>query len=289
MVARRLLSALLIALLISGAFTFLLARKLLKPHGAALSLRYVAAKKDVDTGEILKAEDLVWVQWPKDAAVTGAVQTTGEAIGRAVLSPLASGQPILVRQLSAVGGVGLSAKIPDGMRAISLKSDQVVGVAGFLLPGTHTDVLVTYRNPLSTDAVTATVLQNAEVIAAGQKTQPDPDGKPSTVDVVTLLVSPQDAERVVLASTQGSVHFVLRNGADQQQTVSQPMDVATLGLVSRPEPAAAIKPAVLSVRARSKRMSAKPSGKAAAKPAPADPQRYSVVMVRGDKQTVETF
>ena len=97
-------------------------------------------------------------------------------------------------------------KIPDGMRAISLRSDQVVGVAGFLLPGTHVDVLVTFRAPNTGDSITSTVMQDAQVIATGQKMEPDPEGKPTTTDVVTLLVTPGDAQKVVEASSQGTVH-----------------------------------------------------------------------------------
>ena len=85
------------------------------------------------------------------------------------------------------------------------------------VPGTHVDVLVTLHLSTQPDPVTSTVLQDAEVLATGQKTEPDPEGKPTTATVVTLLVKPEDAERVVLASTQGTVHFVLRNGVDREQ------------------------------------------------------------------------
>ena len=156
------------------------------------------------------------------------------------------------------------------MRAISLKTDQVVGVAGFLLPGTHVDVLVTFRTPEQPDPVTSTVLQDAEVITAGQKTQPDPEGKPSTVDVVTLLVKPLDAERVTLASAQGTVHFILRNGSDHEQIEDKPAELTQLG---------GVKPKVYQPRARPV--------------APAAPVHvskvYTVQTVAGDKQTTESF
>lgn len=281
MVLRRLLTALGIALLISGGCTYLLARKLFKAAQGTAALKYVVPVHDLEAGQVLKPDDLKVIAWPANAPINGAMTTVAETAGRATLGALAAGQPVSARQLSAMGGLGLSARIPEGMRAISLRSDQVVGVAGFLLPGTHTDVLVTYRNPASQDAVTSTVLQNAEVIAAGQKTQPDPEGKPSTVDVVTLLVNPQDAERVVLASTQGTVHFVLRNGADQGQASTTPLDVAALGLLPRSPlvtPVASVSPSAIQ---KAKHV-APLSTRAAAAP-------YSVIVVRGDKQTVETF
>jgi pilus assembly protein CpaB len=150
-------------------------------------------------------------------------------LGREVLFPLDKGQPILDKYLSAPGsGMGLAGKIPDGMRAIALRSDEVVGVAGFLLPGSRLDVLVTYRTEGSPEPRTSTVLQNAEVLATGHQVQPDPEGKPATVTVVTLLLTPGEAERAVLASTQGSIHFVLRNGSDTQRTQTSPVVLSQL-------------------------------------------------------------
>jgi pilus assembly protein CpaB len=145
-------------------------------------------------------------------------------------------------------GSGLSVKIPDGMRAISLRTDEVVGVAGFLLPGTHVDVLVTLHATNTApntpqDTITTTVLQDVEVLAAGQKIDPDPDGKATTATVVTLLVKPEEAERVVLASTQGTVHFVLRNGADRQDVDGAPVLLSQLSGGAPPPPPAAEKPA----------------------------------------------
>jgi pilus assembly protein CpaB len=114
------------------------------------------------------------------------------------------------------------------MRAIALSSNEVIGVAGFLMPGTHVDVLVTYHDESNPEPITATVLQDAEVLAAGHQVQPDPTGKPSTVDVVTLLLSPEDAEKAVLASAQGSIHFVLRNGGDHAEAKAAPVALPQL-------------------------------------------------------------
>jgi pilus assembly protein CpaB len=104
------------------------------------------------------------------------------------------------------------------MRAVALRSDEVVGVAGFLLPGSRLDVLVTYRSDGLPEPVTSTVVQNALVIAAGSQIEPDPKGKNSPATVVTLLLTPEESQRAVLASTQGVIHFVLRNGADTART-----------------------------------------------------------------------
>jgi pilus assembly protein CpaB len=109
------------------------------------------------------------------------------------------------------------------MRAISLKSDEVVGVAGFMMPGTHVDVLVTFRTANNSEPTTQTVLQDVQILALDQKTSPDPQGKPTTANVVTLLVNPDDAEKAVLAAAQGSVHFVLRNGTDHDHVSEKPI------------------------------------------------------------------
>lgn len=225
MITRRLTSAFIIALVISGIFTFWLSQRFSKakvPPPAPKS-QYVAAVANMEPGQAIKAENLRMVDWPANVPLPGAFPTAQPLVGRIVMYPLSAGEPIVERQLASPGsGVGLTVKIPDGMRAISLRSDEIVGVAGFLLPGTHVDVLVTMHPSNSPDPITATVLQDVVILATGQKTEPDPEGKPTTATVVTLLVKPEDAERVDLASTQGIVHFVLRNGVDREQFKGSP-------------------------------------------------------------------
>jgi len=126
------------------------------------------------------------------------------------------------------------------MRATALKSNEVIGVAGFLFPESHVDVLVTYHNEVSPTPMTQIVLQDAEVLAAGQKIEPDPQGKPETVSVVTLLLAPEDAQRVVLASTQGTVQFVLRNSADHGKVNDVPINLWQLSKMT-PSPPALVK------------------------------------------------
>jgi pilus assembly protein CpaB len=236
--ARRLTLALLVALVISGLFTFWLSRKMAGNRTAAQKPNtYVAAVRAIDPGATLKREDVGLVEWPKSLPVAGAFNKIDDVVGRAVLYPLGAGEPILDRHLAAPGsGIGLTGKSPSGMRAIALRSDEVVGVAGFLMPGTHVDVLVTYRDGVHPDPLTATVLQDAEVLAAGHQVQPDPTGKPSSVDVVTILLSPDDAEKAVLASAQGSIHFVLRNGGDHEQAEAKPVVLGQLAQVPSTRP-----------------------------------------------------
>ena len=207
MLNRRLASALIIALVVAGVFTYWLSQKFQRSHSAvavAPKNQYVAVVANLDAGQTIKAENLKLVDWPAAMPLSGAFTTPQPLIGRVVLYPLAAGEPIRDSQLAAVGASsGLTVKIPDGMRAISLHTDDVVGVAGFLLPGTHVDVLVTIHPPGEPDPVTNTVLQNVQVLTSGQKSEPDPEGKPIAT-VVTLLVTPEQAEEEIrLAATQG--------------------------------------------------------------------------------------
>ena len=155
------------------------------------------------------------------------------------------------------------------MRATAVKSNEIVGVAGFLYPGSHVDVQATIQLPGGAGTLTQTVLQDVEVLTAGQTIEPDPQGKPQQVDVVTLLVSPEDSQKLQLASTQGTIQFVLRNGTDQ--TVNKDLRPARLDqLVSLPAKAAPV------IRARS------------AKPAPSRPS-YVLEVIEGTKKTVHKF
>jgi pilus assembly protein CpaB len=253
--ARRIVLALFVALVISGLFTFWLSRRVARNSHPPVQLpnQYVAAARSLDPGETIRREDLSMINWPKTDPLTGSFVKADDVVGRAVLYPLAAGQPILDRQLAAAGsGIGLTGKIPSGMRAIALKSDEVVGVAGFLMPGTHVDVIVTYVDNSHPEPVTATVLQDAEVLAAGHQVQPDPSGKPVAVDVVTLLLSPEDAEKAVLASERGTIHFVLRNGGDHRQADALPVALAQLATLP------SVKAAEVTVAARPRRLAPKP-------------------------------
>ena len=271
--SRRVTTALFIALAVSGGFTYLLSRKI---ANHAISQRppdrkYAAPSKPLQSGEVLKADNVELVTWPGTNPLPSAFPQTADVLGREVLYPLDKDQPILARDLSVAGsGTGLAAKIPDGMRAIALRSDEIVGVAGFLFPGSHVDVLVTYRTERSPEVMTATVLQNALVIASGHQVEPDPEGKPASVTVVTLLLTPEEAERAVMATTQGTVHFVLRNGADKTLTHEAPM---LLSQLSGEAPAPALIPRHTN--------SATPPGHAV-------PQRVEVETILGDQQSSGT-
>ena len=276
MATRRLIVALCVAILISGLFTYFLSRRMAHDRSSHAQLRYVFAGKALNAGQLLTATDLKVDQW-SGGALDGAFTRPQDIVGRTLLYPIAAGQPLLDRQLSAAGGsTGLSTRITEGMRAISLKSDQVVGVAGYLFPGTHVDVLVSLNTNTNQNPITSTVLQDVQILTAGQKMQPDPDGKASQVDVVTLLVTPEGAEKVALASAQGRIHFVLRNSADHSITDNPATELASLTKEAPKTPAAAPAPVVV-----------RRAPVAAPPPPPRAP--YQVEIIQGDKQSVEKF
>jgi pilus assembly protein CpaB len=224
-------TALLLAFAISALSSWIVSRRVAVSAAPAPipEVNYVVAAHTIQPGDAIRAEDLQVASWPANRALEGAQTAIAAVAGREALFPLTKGEPILDRDLSAPGsGVGLASKIPEGMRAVTLRSDEVVGVAGFLIPGSHVDVLVTYHTSESPEPITATVLQNVVAIAAGHEIQPDPKGKPSDVTVVTLLLTPEGVQRAVLASVQGQIHFVLRSGADQTTSSSAPVMLSQL-------------------------------------------------------------
>src|SRR5208337_2172179 len=229
---RRLLVALSAALLLSGAVTYFLSRKISRRTAGTPVLttqKYVAASRPLQAGEVLKPESLTLLEWPAKAPFEAVFSRIEDVTGRALIYPVTARQPILEGYLAVAGsGIGLTVKIPEGMRATSVRSDEIVGVAGFLFPGSHVDVLVTLHGDAVPLPETQIVLQDVEVLTAGQKIEPEPGGKAETVGVVTLLLTPEDAQKVVLASNQGSIHFVLRNGADRGQVVPLPVSIAQL-------------------------------------------------------------
>ncbi len=220
---RKLLTILLCAFLIAAGCSFLAYRIVGKSVAVAhksATTRIVGAAADLKLGTILTAANLATVEMagplPK-----GAILKPEDAVGRGVSSDLYQGEPILESRLAPKGsGGGLAATIKQGMRACAVKVDEVVGVAGFVTPGMRVDVLISGDppgppNPREGTKV-KTLLQNIEVLSAGTDIQKDAEGKPQQVHVVNLLVSPEQAEVLSLASNHTQIQLVLRNPLDTQ-------------------------------------------------------------------------
>src|SRR5690242_16077637 len=233
---RRLISVLFFALVVAGGTSYLLYRLILvrvqsQGHTVATN-KLVVAKHDLQVGTLVGDSDVEEASWggpvPEDA-----VKTIADAAGRGVVATIYQGEPILVHRLASKGaGGGLAATIPVGMRAVALRVNEVVGLAGFVLPGMRVDVLMAGNTPGQEQARTGTqcrtILQNIEVLSAGQKIEKTADGKPESAQVVNLLVSPDQAEILNLASSETKVQLVLRNPLDTKSEVTKGTSIAEL-------------------------------------------------------------
>ena len=228
--SKRIVLAVALAVAIAGVFSFVVYNYQKKAKEAtSKTVKVVAATKPMPAGSPITEDSIALIDWPASMAIPGHFEDVNLVKNRVVIYPIAEHQPILERDVAQAGsGIGLTVKIPEGMRAVSVRSNDVVGVAGFLYPGSHVDVLVTSRLDNSPTPLTQTILPNVEVLVAGQRIEPDPQGKPETVNVVTLLLKPEDGEKLVLASSQGQIQFVLRNGADQNTPETKPVDMNDL-------------------------------------------------------------
>ena len=227
--------ALLIAVVLAGGITFFVYQRLRANAYRPKLVQIVAAAKKLPAGVALGAADVSLIQWPETVPLPGSFTKIEDVVGRPLIYTLGSGEPVMARDLANPGsGIGLSVKIPAGMRATSVRSNEVVGVAGFLFPGSHVDVLGTFTIPGDPDPITETLLQNVEVLTAGSKIEPDPTGNPQTVTVVTLLLSPEDSQKLLMASTHSTIQFVLRNGADQGKEAVKPTRLNELVAMTKP-------------------------------------------------------
>jgi pilus assembly protein CpaB len=223
---RRLLTILLSAFVIAAVCAFLVYRvvgsSLASASHQSATTKVVAATTDIKLGTLLTAANLTTMEiagpLPK-----GAILKPELAVGRGVIADMYQGEAVLEARLAPVGsGGGLAATIPEGMRACAVKVDDVVGVAGFVTPGMRVDVLISGNPPSETNAATTTgqkvktLLQNIQVLSAGTDIQKDTEGKAKPVQVVNLLVTPDQAEILSLATSQTHIQLVLRNPLDTQ-------------------------------------------------------------------------
>jgi pilus assembly protein CpaB len=276
---RRLVTILLAAFVVAALCSVLVYRLVGMRIAAAKPLpstRVVAAATDIKIGTVLSAPDLTTVQImgtvPKNA-----ILDAKNAIGRGVTSALYAGEPIVEDRLAPVGsGGGLAATIKDGMRAIAVRVDQVVGVAGFVLPGMRVDVLISGVPPTTgntgagNNTQVRTVLQNIEVLSAGTDIQKDAEGKPQQVQVVNLLVTPEQAQVMALASNETRIQLVLRNPLDTKISPVQGTAMTNLFLEQN---APASKP--------------KMTGRVATPKKP--PEMFTVTVINGNTKTEDKF
>jgi pilus assembly protein CpaB len=237
----------------------------------------VVAAADLDVGAELRREDIRVIDWPANAVPSTAISDPKDVIGRGIVLPVIENEPILPNKLAgADAGGGLPPAIPPGLRAISVRVNEVIGVAGYVLPGTRVDVVATVSaTGAAGDMTSKVVLTNVQVLAAGTKIERNGDrDKPMPVSVVTLLVDPEEAERLTLASTEGKIQLALRNPLDKGMPTTH-----------------GIRPAALLGFAAPTRTATTRTHVAAGAPPPAviaAPEAPTVEMIRGDKRAHET-
>lgn len=244
----------------------------------------VVATRPLSVGVLVKPPDVKVVKIGTDSFPKGAYSKVEDVLDRPVISNVLLDEPVLEGRLAVKGsGLGLAPTIPVGMRAVSVRVNDVAGVAGFVLPGMHVDVLVTGRPPTGDGDMTTTCLQNILVLSAGQQIQPDARGGAMQAPTVTLLATPDQAETLTLAGTNGRIQLVLRNSSDSTIEKTTGRVVSELYNMRAPQP----KPAAAAPRPRPQVAQVAPPPPPPAAPAPPPPD--TITVIRGSTRTVETI
>ncbi len=261
-----------------GAFVSLTVYRALKAGAGSNtppSTDVVIAASDLQVGAKVEDTDVKIVHFPAGDLPPNCFHLKKSVIGRGVVLPIGKGEFFLPSKLAGENaGSGLPALIPPGMRAVSVRVNEVIGVAGFVLPGTRVDVLLTGNPSGAAEQQTTTVLENVAVIANGQKLERNSAGGPLMAPVITLLVSPDDAQRLTLASTQGKIQLALRNPLDTKQAELASVKTEALYRNASTQIPAAPRP--------------KPKRAVIDAPPPL-PTVYTVEVIRGDKKDVTKF
>jgi len=242
---QRLFSVLIFAFVVSAGASLLLYRLIasrVTANAKQPTTQVIVAARTMELGTLIRDSDLKLGDWP-GALPKGSVLRKEDVVGRGVMAAIYEGEPVLENRLAPKGaGAGLAATIPAGMRAVAVRVNDVVGVAGFVVPGMRVDILISGTPPgVSTGTVSKTLLQNIEVLSAGQNFQKDAEGKPVQVPVVNLLVTPEQAEILSLASSETRIQLVLRNPLDTETSKTAGTALTSLygGTMKPPEPPAA--------------------------------------------------
>jgi pilus assembly protein CpaB len=240
---QRLFSVLIFAFVVSAGASLLLYRLIasrVTANAKQPSPQVIVAARNLELGTLIREADLKMADYG-GTLPHGALMRKEDVVGRGVVSAIYDGEPILEIRLAQKGaGAGLAAIIPAGMRAVAVRVNEVVGVSGFVAPGMRVDILIAGTPPNAKSdqgTVSKTLLQNIEVLSAGQNFQKDSEGKAVQVQVVNLLVTPEQAEILALASNETRIQLVLRNPLDTQTTKTSGVALAGLygGAIKPPE------------------------------------------------------
>ncbi|HTZ57200.1 MAG TPA: Flp pilus assembly protein CpaB [Acidobacteriaceae bacterium] len=274
----RLLMIGFVALAMGAFVSFVVYKNLQTGHSAnnAPGEDVLVAADDLQVGTKIDEKDVKFVHFPSSDLPAGVFHYVNKVVGRGVIQPMSKGEFILTNKLAGENaGAGLPGLIPPGMRAISVRVNDTTSVSGFVLPGTRVDVLLTGNPAGSGEQQTTTVLENVAVIATGQKLERNAAGEPQNTTVITLLVSPDDAQKLTLASNQGKIQLALRNPLDTKQEELAAARADGLYKITAPPP----RPAPVRERPR----------QVVAPSAPAAPAPYTIEIWKGDKREEDKF
>jgi pilus assembly protein CpaB len=237
----------------------------------------VVAVRPLPVGTLVTKDDVKVMPWPAAGVVPGSFASIDQVANRGLIVSVAENEPLTESKLAKPGtGAGLPPTITEGMRAISVRVNEVVGVAGFVVPGTRVDVMVSLKQ--NDDTVTRVVVGNVQVLTAGTRFDQESaqkEGKPIPTTVVTLLVTPEDAEKIALAADEGRIMLTLRNPLDQEPTQSAGVRRASLFGPASPPPVIQMK-------------QGRPVARAVPPPPPPPPRVYTVETIRAAKRAEET-
>lgn len=186
------------------------------------------AARDLPGGSVLTAADVKMIEWPSGSPPPGYVAASNSLVGQGLVLPVKANEPFLTTKLANASVSGLAGMIPAGMRAVSVKVDEVIAVAGFVTPGTRVDILVTMPSDGAQPGATKLVVQNLKVLASGQSYAPSEEAEAKEASVITLLVTPEQAEVLTLASTEGRIQLALRNTLDETMALTSGAVATTL-------------------------------------------------------------
>ena len=281
-------AALLALIASAGAYKFLSESGRVAEKARLQTVGIVVAVVDIPLGATINTNQVAVSAWPKENYPKDAIADPKTVIGRTALRDFVRGEPVIEGKLVPMNKPAglLSLRVPQGMRAFSVKVNEVVGVGGFIVPDAMVDVVVTtaISSSRQQDQISKIVLENVRVLAAGQVVEQQKDNKPVTVNTVTLAVTPDDAEKLALASNDGKIQLILRNYADSDNVVTGGIDKGRLLSSYRRAPIALA--AATGDEAKPRRAVKK---KAPAPAAAAPKTSYSVEVIKGNKRSEENF
>lgn len=270
------MAAILVALVITGIFYQITASS----RGSAVAEKrtLVVAKNALDYGVPLTEADVTVVDWPAEMYPQGGFEDIAEVTGRQLTQAVQPNDAITSAKVADPGQViTISSVIPEGYRAMAVAVNQVSGVSGFIMPGSRVDVLLSASpGDDSGELLTTTVLENVTVLSTGHRQQPNQNGQPENVPVVNMILTPEEAELLTMATREGQIQLVLRNPRDEEKTAEEreAKRIEDLFRHIKPKPQPQ-RPRQIAVRRAPVQME------------PPPPAIFQVEMIRGDKRTLE--